>query len=310
MKEEQYYKNYSMCTELDIAGEFIYDGISAINQAHTIKDTSMVFSFLYHTAVGIERLQKIILVLMEKIDFNNEEQTKNFEKSLITHSHQDLNTRICNNTDLKLTSRENYFLQLLTNFYKDFRYNRFNIKLNFENEQKLIFDFIEKIAKKPLTYNMIDDTILMISEDIKELFGRTIGSISQKYYSLIKDLCFESNIYSYEIRSNSKAEKVFYLNNKKNSLQSKKIDEKLSLKELIVFVRNAKQSRLLLKYIDNIEPLDFDVALINDYIEELSNGIIPQALIDEVETLYEEFGYGKDRIEDIDAIGNSYVQFD
>lgn len=57
-------------------------------------------------------------------------------------------------------------------------------------------------------------------------------------------------------------------------------------------------------------PLEFDPALVNDYINEISKGTIPQSLIDETETLYIESNYSKDREEQIEIIGCSDVDFD
>ena len=93
------YKNFNMVTELDIAGEFIYDGVHMLNQMEVINQDSMLFSFLYHVSVVIERLQKIVLVLWEKVELDTHEE---FEKSLITHSHIALNERICRNANLKM----------------------------------------------------------------------------------------------------------------------------------------------------------------------------------------------------------------
>lgn len=118
------YKNFNMVNELDIAGEFIYDGIETLNQMTSISVGSPIFSFLYHISVGIERLQKIILVLVEDITLENYEE---FEKSIITHSHSDLQCRIKKGADIEFGARENEFLNLLTTFYNHSRYNRFNL---------------------------------------------------------------------------------------------------------------------------------------------------------------------------------------
>ncbi len=37
------YKNFNMVTELDIAGEFIYDGVHMLNQIEVINQDSMLF---------------------------------------------------------------------------------------------------------------------------------------------------------------------------------------------------------------------------------------------------------------------------
>lgn len=71
------YKNFNMVNELNIAGEFIYDGIDALNRMNTIDEIPLLFSFLYHVSVGIERIQKIILVLF---GLNEQDDYQAFEK--------------------------------------------------------------------------------------------------------------------------------------------------------------------------------------------------------------------------------------
>ena len=48
----------------------------------------------------------------------------------------------------------------------------------------------------------------------------------------------------------------------------------------------------------------------NEYIQEICKGIVPQSLIDEVEYLYEENEYSVERLEMVDAIGNTDIIFD
>ena len=78
------YKNFNMVNELDVAGEFIYDGVQKLNEISCIEESASLFSFLYHVSVGIERLQKIILVLCENITIDDYEK---FENSLVSHIH-------------------------------------------------------------------------------------------------------------------------------------------------------------------------------------------------------------------------------
>ena len=301
------YKNFNMVTELDIAGEFIYDGVHMLNQIEVINQDSMLFSFLYHVSVGIERLQKIVLVLWEKVELDTHEE---FEKSLITHSHIALNERICRNANLKMNIRENDFLQMLSIFYKSARYNRFNLESQYSREQKMLAKFIEKyISLDKLQYHFITNKIL-ISNDVKELLGRVIGGLSKKYYQLVYEGCAKNQTYTYELRSGSKAEKIFLSNYPKNSLQRQKIDERVALKELLVYFRNSKDSNTFTRFLDGIEPLELDIGLVNEYIQEICKGIVPQSLIDEVEYLYEENEYSVERLEMVDAIGNTDIIFD
>ena len=106
------YKNFKMGTEIDIAGVFIYNGMKELEQLDSFYNESEIFSFLYNISVGIERLQKVLIVLLEEI---NEDNIIEFEKSLITHSHQELQDRIKRKCSITLASRQNKFLQVLNN---------------------------------------------------------------------------------------------------------------------------------------------------------------------------------------------------
>ncbi len=301
------YKNFNMGTELDIAGEFIYDGINVLNQMNSINDHASLFSFLYHTAVGIERLQKIIIVLFEAVDLDNHEE---FEKSLITHSHTKLNERICGCVDPKLNSRENRFLQMLTSFYNSARYDRFNLNSQFAKEREVFRAFLTEQMTDIIEHHPFDENDILITPRIREMLGRTIGSISKKYYELVRTGCTKAGTFTYEIRVNSKAEKVFRSTYNKNSLQMQKITEKIALKELLIYLRNTTDKHGLIHCIDNIEALDFDPALVNEYISEIANGTIPQTLVDDVESQYEDKNFHKERTEEVDIIGDPYVDFD
>jgi hypothetical protein len=151
---------------------------------------------------------------------------------------------------------------------------------------------------------------IIVNPKVKELFGRVIGSISNKYYQALRDIAREKCTYTYELRSDSKAEKIFLSDCPKNSLQRMKITETIALKEFLVFLKNGKESTPFTRFLKTIQPLEMDTALINEYIMEIGKGTIPQALVDEVEYLYEENGYGKDRIEQINLIGDPYVMFE
>lgn len=301
------YKSFNMANELDVAGEFIYDGIQKLNEMSCIKESASLFSFLYHISVGIERLQKIIVVLCENITIDGYED---FEKSLITHSHSELNERIAKHMTVKLNAQENDFLQVLTGFYKNARYNRFNVITSKCEEEKFLSNYVEKhLGREKIQYNFITDKII-VDETVKEFIGRVIGKISKKYYNFLKEKARENNTYSYELRVYSKAERIFLSNNRNNSLQDLKITEMTVLKEFLIYLRNTKNSSAVLRYMEKVNPLDIDASLLNDYISELMLGNVPQALIDEVETLYEENEYSIERVREVGAIGDPSVLFE
>lgn len=301
------FKNFNMVTELDIAGEFIYDAIHTFNQMNVITQESMLFSFLYHASVGIERLQKILLVLWKDIDNKNYQE---FEKSLITHSHGELSKRITESTGKELNSRENEFLHLLGEFYKTARYQRFNIEVPHSKGQQMLADFIEKhVDKAKIQYAPVTSKILLTA-NVKELIGRVIGVIAKQYYILLRNGCTKNNTYTYELRNGSKAEKIFLLNHRKNSLQHQKVNEKVAFKELLIYLMNTKDTNSFLRFAKEIQPLDFDIALVNEYLSELSQGTVPQSLIEEVEYQYEENSCSLERREMVDLIGNTDAYFD
>lgn len=301
------YKNFNMVNELDIAGEFIYDGIQTLNQMNVVSDGAAIFSFLYHTAVGVERLQKILVVLLEDITLDN---YKEFEEGIVTHSHCHLHERISKKHKIKLNSRENEFLSLLTTFYNHSRYNRFNLDKPYCQEKEITEKYIVKYLDEVDIGRSVCSDDIIVNPKVKELFGRVIGSISNKYYQALRDIAREKCTYTYELRSDSKAEKIFLSDCPKNSLQRMKITETIALKEFLVFLKNGKESTPFTRFLKTIQPLEMDTALINEYIMEIGKGTIPQALVDEVEYLYEENGYGKDRIEQINLIGDPYVMFE
>ena len=150
----------------------------------------------------------------------------------------------------------------------------------------------------------------MVNEKVKNLVGRTLGNIANKYYSLIREGANKNGTYTYELLSDSKAEKIFLGNYRNKSLQEMKITESIAVKELIACIRNTEETCAFLRFLDEIEPLGIDVNLINEYLSELSIGNIPQTLIDEVETLYEEIEHPKNRIELISLIGDTCVAFE
>jgi hypothetical protein len=296
-----------MVNELNIAGEFIYDGIDALNRMSTMDEIPLLFSFLYHVSVGIERIQKIILVLFE-LDEHDDYQA--FEKSMISHSHIDLNRRIKEQCSFfTSTPRENAFLAVLSQFYITARYSRFNVGKEYDQERRLISEYIQNnLASERIERHFFTGQII-VNHDVKELFGRVIGSLAKKYYCAVREGCEKTSTFSYELQPNSKAERIFYSTEQKNSLYREKINESIAFKEFLVYFRNTSDSNPFIRFIESIEPLGIDPGMINEYISELSSGTIPQSLLDEVETLYDGISI-KDRIELVSGLGEMNANFE
>ena len=273
-----YHKNFNMSNELDVAGTFIYEGIKQLGRIEVFSVESEVFFFLYTISVGIERLQKILLVLLEDMNYNN---FKEFEKSLNTHYHHSLNDRIKNKCNVNFSERENGFFEVLDKFYYKCRYGRFELTYEEYSEIELINDYITKHFGRNVEfkYSFWNDKIVN-NDKIKDYFGRVIGSISKKYYSEIKKASYKLNIYTYELRTDSPAQKLFLSKFSNNSFHMQNVDESIALKEFFIFLMNNKEDNSFTRFIKTIEPLDIDLGLINDYIEEICKGEVPTALVD------------------------------
>ena len=302
-----YHKNFNMGNEIDVAGTFIYEGIKQLGKIEVFSVESEVFFFLYNISVGIERLQKILLVLLENIEYNN---YKEFEDSLITHKHHSLNDRIKTKCDITFSERENKFIDVLDIFYDKCRYGRFLLFNNENTEIDIINNYIQDCFGKniEICLSLFDNKIIN-SDEIKDYFGRVIGGIAKKLFNKIKDVSRELNIYTYELRTDSPAQKLFQSSYNHNSFHMQNVDESIALKEFFIFLMNNKDDNSFTRFIKTIEPLDIDLGLINGYMERLCKGDIPSSLVDEIDELYNDLNNKKKRFEILSLVGNSNVEF-
>lgn len=105
MNTIEFYKNFNMNIELDISGEFIYDGITTLKQIASIQEDACLFSFL-SCFCWYRKIAKIIIVLSEKFDLD---KFKQFEDNLRTHAHVNLQNRIKSYQSIDFNDRENDF---------------------------------------------------------------------------------------------------------------------------------------------------------------------------------------------------------
>lgn len=85
------WKNFKLGEELHVAGTFIYSGVRSFYEARTLDLADEIFPVFYSLSIGMERLMKDAIVLLEHKDVMDQEQ---FEKSLITHNQRTLLARI------------------------------------------------------------------------------------------------------------------------------------------------------------------------------------------------------------------------
>ncbi|HFR3351818.1 TPA: hypothetical protein ACHU6A_002036, partial [Streptococcus suis] len=121
---------------------------------------------------------------------------------------------------------------------------------------------------------------------------------------LVEEGSNKSGTYSYELRNDSKAQKIFLHMENRRGLSSIKIDERIALSEILIYLRNTSDKSSYLKFIEGIYPLDFDKMEISRYLSIiLLEDRIPQDLIDEIEYIYAEKDIKVgERIENLDLL--------
>lgn len=243
-------QSFLLNTELDIAGEAIYQGIKRYNttvdkQRNTDADT---FYFLYQTSIGIERLIKISHRLLQDKD-----------KSFAWIGGH--NIPILNNATpgINLDDNEKQLLGVLSDFYKHARYSHFN--------------------DKP-TSNL--SALLERLESIKP--ANLAATLARKYYDKINDLSHELNIFTYELRYGSNAAKLFY--GVKTDGEQRALNELV----IALVAVNKQDLSDTGKFFTTIKPIDeiYTESDIFEMLREVRRGNIPQDLIDTVDTYYDD----------------------
>ncbi len=302
MERAVYWKNFKLGKELDVAGRFIYNGLQCFHQMKTFYYEEEIFEFFYNLSVGLERLLKIAVILIEHDDKIDQ---KKFKKSLITHSHSKLLNRIKGKHNVSFGRIHNEFIQILEEFYKTHRYGRYDIEaMSADGKEKRA---LHSFFKKHLKIEIDDEAFFKITgndDKIKKSIGTLIGKISNELYKIIMHEAVQLNIYTYEIRCESKASKIFLL--KENTFSN----EDALWKELLIFFMNTKEKNGYIDFIKQIEPLEFDPALVSGYLECFKNDEQKLSSMGEMESLHAEEVDAKDRLELLSIIGDPTVCFD
>lgn len=308
MTRLEYFRNFNIGAEIDLAGSFAYNALSIINTAQDIYQNDQIFLFLYNAAVGVERMQKCVLFMYGDYKESDIDQFANTIKS---HGHQKLQAKIIEYTGLKLPRDQNALLLLLQEYYAKGRYSNlsatdeYDYKRKFEDYVKTCYgeSMIEKHFFREDTY---------VTEQAKEHIGRTLGKLLYSYYELVRDKAHELNLYTYELRDGSPAQKVFLNSFPKRSLQAVNDSERNSFAELIVFMSNSMKTTGYFNFIRSIQPLDLDPHMVQEYLVDIMNRQIPQSLVDEVTTIYEDMPPEEvqERKEMVSIIGEHNVFFE
>ena len=280
MTPEEWWKNFALGIEIDASGTFVYNGIRALHELVSLRHPVDSFEVLYNLSVGIERLLKVAIILIEHHDQIDIEQ---FEQSLISHNTIDLANRVSSQKGMQLSDVHREFLSLLSKFYKTHRYGRYSLSAvpnNYE-EKRLFLEFVAKHLQISIP---IDDEFAPIpnTNQIRRFVGKVVKKICSEIFRVVSDRANELNIYTAEIRADAKALKVFYGDNLDF------IDETLKKKELLLFLMSPKSISPHINLLRTFEALELNPDMAPYYIQALLNDACLPFVEGDVDELYTE----------------------
>ncbi len=301
MDSTTFWKNFNLGTELQISGSFIYNGLLVFDEMESFYHEEEIFEFLYNISVGIERLLKISVILIEHTNEINQDV---FFESIRNHNHQKLLKSISDKYNLKASKSKNAFIQLLNNFYNEMRYDRYTNKdpLNNDKEKKSFIKFLEKYLKIKISNEFL--SVSQNDRTTKQFIGEVIKSITVEQYEIITKEAARLNIYIDDIRGYSKAYKIFILHQFNFEFENR-VQKELFLK----FLSDDKNSSLI-AFAKELKPLEFESYDENYYAKCMFKKLETLNLDGEMELLDENIENIEERIDFLDSIGNDMVRFD
>lgn len=303
MNREEYWKNFNLGTELDIAGRFLFNGLHAFHLMDSFTREEDAFEFLYAVSVGTERLLKIALILTLHDQSTDQEE---FEQQLITHSHQELLRRLKENHSINLGPIHNEFVSLLSRFYKTHRYGRYSLASVHAPAQER--DELNAFLEKHLNFKIDTETLFSVTRNEREhkkFIGKVISRIVLPIFEIIKNEARRLNLYTYEIEYGSKASKIFLLKSFDFD------DEDILQTEILAYLLSDKATGANTKFLrEQVGALSFDPALEADYIAALRSDAKKMTVLGELETLYEDDVTNfKERREMLEAATSEYLSY-
>lgn len=204
MRTTEAWRNFNLGQELSISGAFIYNGLRRFHEMRVLDNTDEIFEFLYNLSVGLERLLKIAVVLLEHDPAIDQDA---LEKSLITHNHLDLLQRVKQRAkiNLNLGVPHNEFLGLLGTFYKSLRYDRFTISSVYDADKER--DALFRFLGKHLRVNLKESSDLFGTPNdarYRNYIRKIVTKISSALYEVASTTASDLNIYTYDLSSRFK----------------------------------------------------------------------------------------------------------
>ena len=299
------FKSLNMGRELEIAGEFIYDSAKEAMSIKGLNNTYEINIILYTGAVGIERLQKIYLCLVAQ----DPTDVSSMPKCLRQHNHIELQHEVNKFSDKNVAKNAMSLLGVFSDYYNNFRYANYYPGQPDKNLRKLFIGFLKRLNGK---FNFDEPYAAVQFEEFKRFYINELGKLAVHFYLLIHEKASELNTYTYEIDSFSRAARVFWSAQRK-TLYEQMVLEQNATKELLLYIYKKNRGTGVFRLLDEMEALDFDDALVNEYLEDLCAGKVNDLLIDYVDDLHEDIedkAKRKERKELLSLIGNCSVCFD
>jgi len=297
MDRNQTWKNFDLGKELTVSGNYIYNGLLRFHELETLEHTDEIFEVFYSLAIGIERLFKVAIILHEH---GHDTDQGELEESLKTHDHTWLRSRLENHFPLNLDNQHIEFLSILTTFYGHHRYGRYRLTPAWEPDQEKLA--LRGYLTKHADASFPDDDGIMAAQNddrYRKHLCKLVGKIARQGYSATRKGAEAINLYTYELRSGSKAESIFLAE------EPSFINIDILRKELLVYLMNTKPETKALMLINSFEPLEFDEACLNEYIRIIMTPEAAPLAMGMLEMLYQELPDTGQRIEMMDFIGST-----
>lgn len=256
---------------------------------------------LYNLSVGIERLLKVAIILIEHYDQIDLEQ---FEESLISHSTIDLANRVDSKQALNLSKVHREFLSILSKFYKSYRYGRYSLSAvpKIFEEKRLLLEFVSKHLNIGIAIEN-ELSIVENTDQIRRFIGKVVKKICDETFRVVRQRARDLNIYTSEIRGDSKALKVFY------GKRLDFLDEDLKKKEILLFLMSEKSKGPHKNILETVEALNLDPAMVPHYIKALLNDAHFPYAGGEVEELYTEIANVRERRNFLSVMDYEYLSY-
>lgn len=278
--------NFSIRQELQISGALIWKSINALNKVYfdvsgIPTDVLIEYPFftLYFASQGIERIQKTIVQLICKKDHVQESEKNSVYDLLTSHAHDRLNDWIEKNESIKFNTNCRKLIDILTRFYRTARYARYADE-----------SYLRSITpENNLLLELKSSNTSDLSREIKNNFGNFLGQLVWTYFQLFEKLCFELNIYAYELEYNSAACIVYYGHKERPINLYKEFLKRQNAKKEVIYWLMKKSEDYPKFFIAEDDALDFDPEIVEYYLWELIyNSEDGQDCYSEVDCLYDD----------------------